>query len=51
LLLAASFLAPLPVWMQIGAVLGPLAGGLIADLLVKGRGARAAPGRADDGAL
>ena len=51
LLLAASFLAPLPVWMQIGAVLGPLAGGLIADLIVRGRDARRAPRRADDGAL
>jgi len=49
LLLAATFLAPLPAWMQIGAVLGPLAGGLIADVTVKGRAARPAQREAGDG--
>jgi len=36
LLLATTFLAPLPMWMQALAVLGPLVGGLLADLLVRG---------------
>ncbi|HEX8640277.1 MAG TPA: hypothetical protein VF704_03880 [Allosphingosinicella sp.] len=36
LMLASTFLVPLPVWMQIAAVLAPLAGGLIADMLVRG---------------
>ena len=44
LLLAASFLVPLPIWMQVLAVLGPLAGGFLADRLV------ALP-RADDKAV
>ncbi|WP_129793381.1 hypothetical protein [Sphingosinicella sp. CPCC 101087] len=34
LLLAGTFLVPLPIWMQTIAVLGPLAGGAIAQLLV-----------------
>lgn len=36
LLLATTFLAPLPVWMQVLAVVGPLIGGLLADMLVRG---------------
>lgn len=36
LLLAGAFLGPLPAWMQVVAVVGPLAGGLLADLLVRG---------------
>ena len=36
LLLATTFLAPLPVWMQVLAVIGPLVGGLIADMMVRG---------------
>lgn len=44
LLLAASFLVPLPIWMQVLAVLGPLAGGFLADRLVAVR-------RADGNAL
>ncbi len=36
LLLATTFLAPLPVWMQVLAVIGPLIGGLLADMLVRG---------------
>ncbi len=36
LLLATTFLAPLPTWMQVLAVIGPLAGGLLADRLVRG---------------
>jgi hypothetical protein len=35
-LLATTFLVPLPVWMQILAVLAPLAGGLLADVMVRG---------------
>src|SRR5687768_1950945 len=34
LLLAGAFLVPLPIWMQVLAVLGPLGGGLLADRLV-----------------
>jgi hypothetical protein len=37
LILAASFLVPLPMWMQTFAVLGPLTGGLLADLLIRRR--------------
>ena len=37
LLLATTFLAPLPTWMQVLAVIGPLVGGLIADMTVRGR--------------
>ena len=37
LLLAGTFLVPLPVWMQILAVLGPLIGALGADVIVRGR--------------
>lgn len=37
LLLAATFLVPLPVWMQALAVVGPLLGGLLADQLVRRR--------------
>ena len=36
LLLASTFLVPLPVWMQALAVVGPLVGGLLADMLVGG---------------
>lgn len=36
LLLATTFLVPLPVWMQIAAVLAPLAAGVLADMLVRG---------------
>jgi hypothetical protein len=38
LLLATTFLAPLPVWMQALAVVGPLLGGLLADMMVRGAG-------------
>jgi hypothetical protein len=37
LMLAATFLVPLPTWMQILAVVGPLVGGLLADMLIKSR--------------
>ena len=37
LLLAGTFLVPLPVWMQALAVLGPLIGALVADVTVSGR--------------
>lgn len=37
LLLAGTFLVPLPVWMQALAVVGPLIGALIADVAVRGR--------------
>ena len=37
LMLAGTFLVPLPVWMQALAVVGPLIGALIGDVLVKGR--------------
>ena len=37
LVLAGTFLSPLPTWMQVLAVLGPLAGGLLAQLLVAAR--------------
>lgn len=37
LMLAATFLVPLPTWMQILAVVGPLVGGLLADVLVQVR--------------
>jgi hypothetical protein len=37
LVLAGTFLVPLPMWMQILAVLGPLAGGALAQRLVAGR--------------
>jgi len=36
LLLAGAFLMPLPGWMQIVAVIGPLAAGLLADMMVAG---------------
>ncbi|WP_114953462.1 hypothetical protein [Sphingosinicella terrae] len=35
LVLAGTFLVPLPGWMQALAVIGPLGGGLLADLLVR----------------
>jgi hypothetical protein len=35
LLLASTFLVPLPIWMQVLAVVAPLVGALLADLLVK----------------
>jgi hypothetical protein len=41
LLLAGTFLVPLPVWMQVFAVLGPLAGGALAQILVPVRPADA----------
>ena len=41
LLLATTFLAPLPVWLQALAVIAPLAGGLFADMLVGRRAADA----------
>ena len=44
LILAGTFLVPLPVWMQILAVLGPLGGGVLAQWLVPGR-------RTDGGAV
>lgn len=37
LVLAGTFLVPLPAWMQALSVIGPLAGGLLADLLVRRR--------------
>ena len=37
LILAGTFLVPLPMWMQALSVIGPLAGGLLADLLVRRR--------------
>ena len=37
LILAGTFLVPLPMWMQALAVVGPLVGGLLADLLVRRR--------------
>lgn len=37
LVLAGTFLVPLPGWMQALSVAGPLAGGLLADLLVRRR--------------
>jgi hypothetical protein len=37
LLLAGTFLSPLPAWMQVCAVLGPIAGGALAQLLVPTR--------------
>ncbi|MDQ4087146.1 MAG: hypothetical protein M3177_03905 [Pseudomonadota bacterium] len=40
LLLASTFLIPLPVWMQVMAVLAPLAGALLADLLMRREGKR-----------
>ena len=45
LILAGTFLVPLPAWMQALAVIGPLAGGLLADLVVRRRRS-AAPGEA-----
>ena len=36
LFLAGTFLVPLPIWMQVLAVLGPLAGGALAQGLVAG---------------
>ena len=35
-MLAGAFLVPLPIWMQVLAVLGPLAGGMLAHALVPG---------------
>jgi hypothetical protein len=37
LVLAGTFLVPLPIWMQVLAVLGPLAGGALAQSLVAAR--------------
>ena len=37
LMLAGTFLVPLPAWMQILAVAGPLVAGVLADVLIKGR--------------
>ena len=37
LVLAGTFLVPFPAWMQILAVAGPLAAGVLADVLIKGR--------------
>jgi len=48
LLLAGTFLVPLPVWMQAAAVIGPLAGGLLADLTVGGADEGEASGPAAD---
>lgn len=42
LLLAGTFLVPLPMWMQALAVVGPLIGALLADLFIGG-GTRADP--------
>jgi len=47
LLLATTFLAPLPVWMQALAVVGPLLGGLLADLMVRGSAGAAGEPAAD----
>ena len=47
LLLAGTFLVPLPVWMQALAVVGPLLGGLLADLMVKGGAGAAGEPAAD----
>ena len=37
LVLAGTFLVPLPTWMQILAVAAPLVAGVLADVLIRGR--------------
>jgi hypothetical protein len=47
LLLASTFLIPLPVWMQIMAVIAPLLGGVVADVMVRRRSGGDAGNRVD----
>ena len=51
LILALTFLVPFPVWMQSLAVVGPLVGGALADLLVRRRPPEERAGLANDAEL
>ena len=46
LLLASTFLIPLPVWMQIMAVTAPLLGGVVADMMIGRRAGERVDARA-----